>query len=584
MIALIARVLGPALTARYRSLLALYVLTGICQGAAYVSLVPFVRAVFSDDPAASTPWLALLISLVVIVLGADYLSQTRSLRLGCDVGRHLHHRLGDHAVALPLGWFSGDRVGRLGRLVSSGVQDAMISLAYTQRRVATAAASGVSVLVGSFFVEWRAGVLLAAVTPVVYGMWQLTDRVGASADERIDAAGVEAADRVVEYARTQPVQRAFGRTEERFAALDDSFQAMRTSLRRVMRSAVPAVTAFGLTTQLCFIGAVLGGAALVLHDSLDLATLLGVAVLVLRFLEPLQLLGTLSLMLRMERGSYQRIADILDADPLPEPPESASTAVASGEIGAAGGPAIEFRHVDFGYQPGTPVLRDVSFSVPPRATVALVGPSGSGKSTVARLVARFYDVDAGSVRVGGIDVRDQTTVQLMARLAPVFQDVFLLAGTIEDNIRLARPDATPEQLRAAMAAARVDEIIDRLPAGPGTQVGEGGTSLSGGERQRVSLARALLKDAPIVVLDEPTSALDTENAAAISLALAELTRTRTVLIIAHQLQTIRNSDLILVLDRGRVVQSGRHEQLIATDGVYARFWRQRERSEHWSLT
>lgn len=225
----------------------------------------------------------------------------------------------------------------------------------------------------------------------------------------------------------------------------------------------------------------------------------------------------------------------------------------------------------------------MNLTLEPGTVTALVGPSGSGKTTVTRLVARFWDVDQGQVRVGGVDVRDVGTVGLMSRIAMVFQHVYLFDGTIAENIRLGRPDATEDQVRAAASAAGLDEVIDRLPHGWETRVGEGGALLSGGERQRVSIARALVKDASIVLLDEATAALDAENEAAVTWALQRLARDRTVIVIAHRLSTTSSADQIAYLEHGRIAEAGSHEDLLAAGGRYAALWAERSRARGWRI-
>ena len=218
------------------------------------------------------------------------------------------------------------------------------------------------------------------------------------------------------------------------------------------------------------------------------------------------------------------------------------------------------------------MIDGVSLAVPEGKRLAIVGPSGAGKSTLLHLLARFYDVDEGAVRVGGVDVRSISTQELMAQFAIVFQDVYLFDGTIEENVRLGRPDADEAQVRAAATAARLDEVIARLPGGWTASVGEGGALLSGGERQRVSIARALLKDSPVVLLDEVTSALDPVNEAAVHEGIERLMAGRTVVMVAHRMRTVRHADHIVFLDGGRIVEEGTHDELLRRGGRYADFW------------
>jgi ATP-binding cassette subfamily B protein len=233
--------------------------------------------------------------------------------------------------------------------------------------------------------------------------------------------------------------------------------------------------------------------------------------------------------------------------------------------------SVELDGVRFAYE-SRDVLHGVSFVAPAGAVTALVGPSGGGKTTVARLIARFWDVREGAVRVGGVDVRGMPVEQLMDTVAFVFQDTFLFDDTVEANLRVARPDAGMAHLRAAARAARVLDTIEALPDGWHTRLGERGGRLSGGERQRIALARAILKDAPVVVLDEATSFVDPENEALIQDAIGELVAGRTVVMIAHRLSTVAGADQILVLDGGRIVERGRHDDLVAAGGLYARLW------------
>lgn len=252
---------------------------------------------------------------------------------------------------------------------------------------------------------------------------------------------------------------------------------------------------------------------------------------------------------------------MLRTEPLPEPREPIRPERHDLEF-----ESVAFRHGD------RTVLADVSLSVPAGQRLAVVGPSGAGKTTLLQLLARFYDVDAGAVRVGGVDVRAIDTEVLMAQIAFVFQDVYLFDGTIEENVRVGRPDADDAEVRAAATAAQLDEVIERLPGGWSTNVGEGGALLSGGERQRVSIARALLKNAPVVLLDVVTSALDPVNEMAVHEGVERLMAGRTVVMVAHRLRTVQRADQVVFLADGGIAEAGTHDELLLRDGRYADYW------------
>jgi ATP-binding cassette subfamily B protein len=388
-----------------------------------------------------------------------------------------------------------------------------------------------------------------------------TARSTAAGDAQRHERDQEAAGRVIEYLQAQPVLRAGGRTAERFGLLDDSLRDVGRASRRQALSALPGVLGLTLVVQASFTGLLVLGAYLALGGTIGAADVLAILVLAARCADPLLSLADIGGRVRGARAELVRLDAVLRTEPLPEPREPVRPQ----------GHDLEFESVTFRHG-GRTVIDDVSLRIPAGQRLAVVGPSGAGKTTVLQLLARFYDVDAGAVRVGGVDVPAIDTDVLMAQIAIVFQDVHLFAGTIEENVRLGRPDAGAAEVRAAATAARLDEVVERLPGGWATEVGEGGTRLSGGERQRVSIARALLKDAPVVLLDEVTSALDPVNEAAVHEGIERLMAGRTVVMVAHRMRTVRRADRVVVLDGGRIVEDGSHDDLLRLGGRYAGFW------------
>ena len=244
---------------------------------------------------------------------------------------------------------------------------------------------------------------------------------------------------------------------------------------------------------------------------------------------------------------------------------------------------IEFQHVDFAYEKGKTILKDVSFRVPEKKMTAIVGPSGSGKTTISRLIARFWDVQKGAVLVGGHTVKEYTCDSLLKNMSMVFQNVYLFSDTVENNIKFGSPAVSHEQVIDAAKRACCHDFIMAMPDGYQTRIGEGGANLSGGERQRISIARAMLKNAPIILLDEATASVDPENEVLLQRAISELVKDKTLVVIAHRLSTIRNADQILVLNDGQIMQSGTHEELLKEEGMYKDFWTANRKARKWKI-
>ncbi|MBO2457627.1 ABC transporter ATP-binding protein [Actinomadura violacea] len=561
MISMLLRVLGDRYARPVRRTVALMTMTAVVEGLSYALLVPVLRALFGSTPGGARPWLIAFGAAVAVYAVLRYVSDLSGFRVGTTLLRGMYRRLGDHLARLPVGWYGPRRVGEVSVLAGRGVLQAMSAIAHLLGPLVSACATPLTIVAVMLAFDWRMGLAALLAVPAVAVIQAWAGRATAAADAERADRDHEAAARVIEYVQAQPVLRAGGRTAERFEMLDDALRGLQRASRRSLVSALPGVLGLTLTVQAVFTALLALGAYLALGGDIGTADLLAILVLAARCADPLLSLSEIGGKLRGARAELVRLDAVLSSQPLPEPREPVRPLHHGLEFDS-----VAFRHGD------RTVLDGVSLSVPEGRRLAVVGPSGAGKSTLLQLVARFYDVDVGAVRMGGADVRDISTDVLMSQIAVVFQDVYLFDGTIEENVRLGRPGASEAEVRAAASAARLDEVVGRLPGGWAARVGEGGELLSGGERQRVSIARALLKDAPVVLLDEVTSALDPVNEAAVHDGIERLVAGRTVVMVAHRMRTVRRADHVAFLDGGRIVEEGTHDELLRRGGRYADYW------------
>ncbi|WP_444946862.1 ABC transporter ATP-binding protein [Microbulbifer sp. VTAC004] len=548
---------------------------GVLQGIAVTLLVPLLSVLLASEMEAVGFWLIALFSVVAFACVARYQQTVKGAALAILVLKTLHNRLGEHLSQLPLGWFNPEKVGRLSRSATGGTLMVTNVFAHLLPPVVSGVVTPLTVGVAMLWFDWRLGLTALLFVPLIYiGHRWSAQWIGAMETE-VDAAGARASNRVVEFARNQAVLRSFGKNVSGYPPLEEAIAGQSRAAGSMLRQTFPRLFAGGLMVQLAFAAIIAVGIWLTLNQQLPPIELVALLALAARFTGPLAELAGRSGLLRMAGNDLHRLAAIFFEQPLPEPSTS--------QPFTAHGGLVEFSNVKFSYEPGQSVLRDLSFKVSPGTTTAIVGASGSGKTTVTRLLLRFFDTDQGQVKVGGVDVRQLRTEDLMRQISIVMQDVYLFSDTLEANIRLSCPEASEEELERVAKLAGVDEIIERLPQGWLTQVGEGGAALSGGERQRVSIARALLKAAPIVVLDEATAALDPRNEKYLNRSLRQLQQGSTLIVIAHQLSTVMNADQIIVLDAGAVAETGNHCELLSKQGLYAHFWYQRSRATGWSL-
>ena len=563
----------------FRRVVAVHLVSGFLQGLALAFLVPFLQLVFSGQIGsdAAWQWLVAIVVCAVIALTLSAWAYVRAYAIACyDVCGTLIRRVGQRLRVLPLGWFNATTSGEVTTATATGTNVLSHLPSIVVPQLASMSGTAAAVLGVTFYFDWRIGVAMLTALPVaaIALRWLArTVRQEHAAHER-EMSVLSA--RLLEFSQLQAVLRATGQCQEGWPTLEKSLEKEYRATIKAGQAKVPPGSLFHFGVEGALVLALGVAMHLLLGGQLAPEVFIALALMAARFAEPVGMLAFYVDPLHESSVALDSICAITDSPTLPEADSPAWTT-------APRTPAIRFENVSFGYSPQRQVLTGIELELPAQSVTALVGPSGSGKSTLARLVARFWDVTGGAVLVDGADVRNIPTRDLMNLVAMVFQDVYLFDTTIEENVRVGRAGATDQEVHDAAQRAGLTEVIERLPQGWQTQVGEGGKSLSGGERQRVALARAFLKDAPILLLDEVTSALDGVNEAAVTAALEDLARGRTVLVIAHRLSTIKRADRIAVLAGGRIEAVGTHAELYAADGTYREFWDDQSAVARWRL-
>ena len=555
---------------------------------AVLGLIPYVcvwlaaRNVLEDWPGLSGGsdlsrwgWMAVGTAVGSIIL---YFAALMSTHIAAfRTARNIRRTAMAHVMKLPLGFFTGNQSGRLRKLIDDNAGLTEDLLAHKLPDLAGTAVTPIAAIVILFLFDWRMGLLcLFTMALALLSMCLMMGGKNAGFFHRYQKEIERMSGEAVEYVRGIPVVKMFQQTVYSFKAF---YAAIKDYSDLASQYAMSCRVG-----QTCFLTFINGAFALLIPAALLLAFGGNVRTVLVNFIfyalfapacgQMINRIMYMSEAVMEANEAVDRLDAILGQKPMEEPklqkrPENA---------------AVSFHHVTFTY-PGAkrPALDDVTFSVRPGQVTALVGPSGGGKTTAASLIPRFWDVDSGSVSVGGVDVREMDMEDLMEQVAFVFQDTRLFKESLLENIRAARPQASREEVLSAAHAAQCDDILEKLPHGLDTVVGTKGVYLSGGEQQRIALARAILKDAPIVVLDEATAFADPENEHQIQKAFETLTKNKTVLMIAHRLSTVQDADNILVLSDGKIAEQGSHESLLAKKGVYAAMWEDYQRSAQWKV-
>ena len=522
---------------------------------------------------ALAPYLAGCVGILALMVLTQWAEYANTYHKVYEESARKRTDLAEHLRRLPLSFFGRRDLSDLTNAIMKDCSDQERMFMHVMPQLFGTGLSTAIVIVGIFFYDWRLALAAFWVVPAALLVMALTGKHQQRKAQAMEDARLEVADGVQEFLECAQEIRATNRSAAHLDALAAKLDAFE---RRQVTSEL--TTGVFVTSAQAFLKLGIGttvfvGATLLVSGQTDFMTYFAFLLVVTRVYDPVNLiLQSIGELLSM-RLSIRRTQELAA-----EKPMEGSTDF------APRGHDVVFEDVSFSYGDGEQVLRDVSFTAREGEVTALVGPSGSGKSTVAKLAARFWDADAGSVRVGGVNVADVDPETLLADYAEVFQDVVLFDDTVMGNIRLGRADATDEEVLAAARAAMCDEFVSRMPQGYDTMIGENGGRLSGGERQRISIARAILKDAPVVLLDEATASLDVENETQVQQALSRLLAGKTVLVIAHRMRTVANADKIVVLKEGRVAEQGAPAELMAREGgLYRRMVELQTEASGWSL-
>ena len=481
--------------------------------------------------------------------------------------------LGDRLRNVPMGFFHDNSVGDITATVTTDLNFLENYSMHILDKVTTGVLSMI-VMAGCILAfDWRIGLIFVAGILLSFPIYSHMQKKGKALSAKRQKIQSEAVAATLEYVQGISVVKSFNMCDKNLSDIEDAYESNAAASYGVERVFTPLNMTYSMVFRISACMIMLCAGILAVGGDLSFANLAVILIASFTIFNPIEVMGQMTTMIRTMDAALDRVERIKQAKKIDE--NGRDIPLDSFDIG--------FEHVSFAYENGNPILKDVSFSIPQGSMTAIVGPSGGGKTTITRLIARFWDVQEGSITIGGHDVKEFTCDSLLKNMSMVFQNVYLFHDTIENNIKFGCPDATHEQVVEAAKKACCHDFISALPQGYDTVIGEGGSTLSGGEKQRISIARAILKDAPIVLLDEATASVDPENEVHLQQAISALVKNKTLIVIAHRLSTIRDADQILVVDNGKIVEKGVHAELIQQKGIYQKFWNIRQKARNWKL-
>lgn len=481
--------------------------------------------------------------------------------------------LGDRLRNVPMGFFHDNSVGDITATVTTDLNFLENYSMHILDKVTTGVLSMI-VMAGCILAfDWRIGLIFVAGILLSFPIYSHMQKKGKALSAKRQKIQSEAVAATLEYVQGISVVKSFNMCDKNLSDIEDAYESNAAASYGVERVFTPLNMTYSMVFRISACMIMLCAGILAVGGDLSFANLAVILIASFTIFNPIEVMGQMTTMIRTMDAALDRVERIKQAKKIDE--NGRDIPLDSFDIG--------FEHVSFAYENGNPILKDVSFSIPQGSMTAIVGPSGGGKTTITRLIARFWDVQEGSITIGGHDVKEFTCDSLLKNMSMVFQNVYLFHDTIENNIKFVCPDATHEQVVEAAKKACCHDFISALPQGYDTVIGEGGSTLSGGEKQRISIARAMLKDAPIILLDEATASVDPENEVHLQQAISALVKNKTLIVIAHRLSTIRDADQILVVDNGKIVEKGVHAELIQQKGIYQKFWNIRQKARNWKL-
>lgn len=541
-----------------------FALYGLSSIAMIVIVFSILFQIFDGTSLASLYKYFIAIGLLVVFKGiCNMVADMKKHSAGFDIVQQIRERMIIKLKKFSLGFYTNERLGEINTILHKDVDNMSLVVGHMWSRMFGDFLIGAVVFIGLASIDFKLAILMAVSVPIALIFLYLTIKQSERIENQNNSALLDMVSLFVEYVRGIPVLKSFSNNKSLDNELMNKTKKFGETSKAASRFKAKQLSIFGFLLDIGYLVLLISGAILVIKGNLDVLHFIIFAVISKEFYKPFASMEQHYMYYVSAVDSYERLSRILYADVIPDKvngivPEDND---------------IAFENIDFSYEKDEFKMEKLSFSIAEKTMTALVGESGSGKTTITNLLLRFYDVNKGKITLGGTDIRDIPYDELLDRISIVMQNVQLFDNTIEENIRVGKKGATKEEIIKAAKKARIHDFIMSLPKGYETDIGENGGILSGGQRQRISIARAFLKDAPILILDEMTSNVDPVNESLIQDAITELAKNRTVLVVAHHLKTIQKADQILVFQKGNLLEKGKHGELLAKNGYYTKLWK-----------